>query len=223
GRVVEVTVRQNERGRGIPGGAAAGTWVQHASLDDPVIDGAGQDPFGVGQGALADQNSVAGPIGDIGHAGSAIAVENPQAARAERVRFISSDAGGVAGRRGQTERVAKTIWNREGGRWWHIRRALVNRQHCLDCRRLLNRLVKGKLTMDRTLLEVRQDECSPPPARRRVGGPIHEWAGGLVTRREYFLSVVVAVQGQPDLLEVVQALRACSGRTHFLNGGNQQG
>ena len=67
------------------------------------------------------------------------------------------------------------------------------------------------------LLDVRQDQRTPSPARRGLVGCIDHVALGQVA-----VGVVVAVHAQADLLEVVLALGTGGGRTDLLHRGQQQ-
>jgi hypothetical protein len=70
-----------------------------------------------------------------------------------------------------------------------------------------------KLLVNRLLLEVRQDVAIP----RDAGGPDRLAFG------KGLLGIVIAVQGQADLLHVVLTLRARGRLAHLLHGRHQQG
>ena len=65
---------------------------------------------------------------------------------------------------------------------------------------------------DRLLLEVRKDESRPPVPR----------LAGRVRRREHADPGLVGHAGEPDLLEVVLALRPGGRLADLLDGGQQQ-
>src|SRR5205085_1659372 len=62
----------------------------------------------------------------------------------------------------------------------------------------------------RTLLDERQNERAPTPADSE--------AGRLVAGRQRAIRAGIVVQGQGELMQIVLALRASGGFTHFLNG-----
>ena len=66
----------------------------------------------------------------------------------------------------------------------------------------------------RTLLDERQDERAPAPADAE--------AGRLVAGRQRAIRAGIVVQGQGELMQIVLALRASRGFTHFLNGRKEK-
>src|SRR5262249_43171834 len=80
-------------------------------------------------------------------------------------------------------------------------------------RAVLNGAIDVQGLVERALFQVWEDENAPVCGIDTV----------LVAHRELFVSVMVVVQGQSNLLHVVDALGAGSGLAHLLDGRNEKG
>src|SRR5262249_32015484 len=148
----------------------------------------------------------------------AVAVEDAVAGFPVRLGGVVPDRGRVAGGGREGNLGERGVGDGKGRVRGRVGRAQVNLEHRLDGGRGLHRLVPGDLAKEGVLLQVRQQEGAPAPARRRVrvGG------GGEVAGRERPAGVVVLVAGEADLLQVVGALAAGGGLPHFLHGRHQE-
>src|SRR5262249_17407591 len=89
---------------------------------------------------------------------------------------------------------------------------------------LVLRSVDGKgpavEVVERLLLDVRKEERRPAVSEAKAAVAVRALVN--VGRWEGALGVMVAVHGQPELLQVVGALNAGCRRAHLLDGGYEQ-
>src|SRR5690242_12636963 len=97
GCVVQVTMSLDKSSGGVPTGPRSWAGVVLAPLTDAFADCSVPNALGVGPGAFPDQDGVARPVRDVGHAGLAVAVEDTEAGWIGSARFVPAHAGGVAG------------------------------------------------------------------------------------------------------------------------------
>src|SRR5262249_40965892 len=166
-------------------------------------------------GTLADHQGIAGAVRDVGDARPAVAVKDAVAATFVLGDWLGTEHADVVGSRQAGGRIR---WDEGQGRG--VRRTEVNRQ-ALDARHSIGVVADVKREVDLSsqvaLFEVVEQIGPPAPAGADadVCGVDARYESG----RKRAHAVVIVVHGQPNLLEVVEALRPAGRFPNPLHGG----
>src|SRR5262249_5867086 len=151
----------------------------------PVGNGAGPNSLDVSERAFFNEDGVAAAVRYVAQTDAAVAVEAAVAGRGSGAD-IRAAAAGVTGWCSLAHRIPPAVGDGERVGRHDIGRTEKDGETRLNSRIGLHRLRQIELTVERILVEVRQDISPPPPPRRRIGNAIYIDAARGIAGRQFF-------------------------------------